>query len=178
MQAFEPWLGFALFGTPWIVLGLGLTVVLKLMQRQRHLRACIPWLLGAITVTSVIYLAIAGGFPAIVYLALIVVLPSAILGLLLGLLTAIVVAIARRSFLVGIWIGLRMLTGSILAAINGFTIGCRVASPGIFAEMASPETAGDGILGITYVGLVLVLAVLPAIVMGAIVGSLLGYEQA
>ncbi|MEO0532489.1 MAG: hypothetical protein AAF215_01305 [Cyanobacteria bacterium P01_A01_bin.123] len=117
-----------------------------------------------------------GGWPALVYLVFITVFIAGILGTAISLVAGIIAAMVQRSLLKGAQLGLNMVLGSLIAAVIAFAIGCRVASPGIFVEMANPETAGDGMLGITYSGLVLILAVLPATVIGAMMGGMLNYK--
>ncbi|MEO1125607.1 MAG: hypothetical protein AAFW84_14585 [Cyanobacteria bacterium J06635_15] len=172
----DPWFGSAIVWGTVLVVGIGLTILFKLMQQHRRSRAVIPWLVGAMVGVSVLYLAIAGGWPALVYLVFITVFIAGILGTAISLVAGIIAAMVQRSLLKGARLGLNMVLGSLIAAVIAFAIGCRVASPGIFVEMANPETAGDGMLGITYSGLVLILAVLPATVIGAMMGGMLSYK--
>jgi hypothetical protein len=125
---------------------------------------------------SVVSLAISGGAVALVYLFFVVLLLSGTLGLILGLITATLASIVRKSLRTGFRISLRMLEGSILAAVIIFTISCHLIGPAIFTELANLDEAGDSMLGLTYHGLVLWFAVLPASLIGSIMAGILGYK--
>ena len=60
------WLGYAIFWGALMMVGMMANIMLKLMCRQQRSRVVVPWLLGAMLGVSVLYLAIAGGWPAII----------------------------------------------------------------------------------------------------------------
>lgn len=59
-------------------------------------------------------------------------------------------------------------------ALPWFVSSCHFIGPLLFEEIADPSEAGDGILGLTYQGLVAMYAVLPASLIGSLMGGVLG----
>ncbi len=149
-----------------------LIILIKGMQQQRHLRVALPWFVRSLVAVSVISLAIRGGAAVIGYLIFIVLPGSGIVGLLLGLIAAPIVSLVRRSFWTGGRISLSMVKGSVLAAVLIFAISCHLIGAPIFEELANLEEAGDSMLGITHHTLVLCLAVLPASLIGSLMGGI------
>lgn len=147
------------------------------MQRQRRLRSVMLWFVRSVATVSVLSFAISGRVEVTVYLLFMVLPVSIVTGLTLTLMIAPIVSLIRRSWATGLRLSRSMLESSILAAMIVAAISFHLIGEPLLEELARPEEAGDSLLGLTYQGLVLVYAVLPASLLGSILAGILEQTQ-
>lgn len=172
-----PWLELVVIFGIGAILAAVLVAVIKLFQRQRYVRRSLPWFVRSMAAIGILSFLISDMAEVTAYLLFLVIPAAFVLGLLLALLIAPLVSIFRRSIAAGFWTGCSILEGSLLMAIITTTIICHLIGEPMAAELANSETAGDSLLGITYSGLVFVCAVIPASLIGSVVGGVTGRTQ-
>ncbi|MBT9312023.1 hypothetical protein IXB28_07375 [Leptothoe kymatousa TAU-MAC 1615] len=129
------------------------------------------WFVRSLAAVSVLSFALSGKAGVIAYLLFIVLPVSVMVGLLLALMAAPMVGIVRRSFAAGFCTIRTMVEGGLLAGLLVAVICCHLIGEPLVEELAHPDRAGDGMLGITYQGMVLVYGVVPTSFIGSILGG-------